>query len=154
MSMNINGLGSMMNMPVVTTSWFKSHICKKKSTLRFSLLWDFNTLPLYLKVQSAALSRPITQKRRIATQSANSNPPISFRQFQSTSLILHQPIPPSKAPAISATSESGTRTYLPSGTNHFPIGLSAPALTASTANFFPATQKNIIAASIAPSGQI
>ena len=75
-------------------------------------------------------------------------------QSQSTSPILHQPIPPSKAPAISATSESGTRTYLPSGTNHFPIGLSAPALTASTANFFPATQKNIIAASIAPSGQI
>lgn len=78
----------------------------------------------------------------------------AIRQSQSTSSILHQPIPPSKAPAISATSESGTRTYLPSGTNHFPIGLSAPALTASTANFFPATQKNIIAASIAPSGQI
>lgn len=83
-----------------------------------------------------------------------SNPPILIRQSQSTSPILHQPIPPSKAPAISATSESGTRTYLPSGTNLFPIGLSAPALTASTANFFPATQKNIIAASIAPSGQI
>ena len=78
----------------------------------------------------------------------------AIRQSQSTSLNLHQPIPPSKAPAISATSESGTRTYLPSGTNHFPIGLSTPALTASTANFFPATQKNIIAASIAPSGQI
>lgn len=78
----------------------------------------------------------------------------AIRQSQSTSPILHQPIPPSKAPAINATSESGTRTYLPSGTNHFPIGLSAPALTASTANFFPATQKNIIAASIAPSGQI
>ena len=78
----------------------------------------------------------------------------AIRQSQSASPILHQPIPPSKAPAISATSESGTRTYLPSGTNHFPIGLSAPALTASTANFFPATQKNIIAASIAPSGQI
>lgn len=83
-----------------------------------------------------------------------SNPPVAIRQSQSTSPILHQPIPPSKAPAISATSESGTRTYLPSGTNHFPIGLSTPALTASTANFFPATQKNIIAASIAPSGQI
>lgn len=78
----------------------------------------------------------------------------AIRQSQSTSPILHQPIPPSKAPAISATSESGTRTYLPSGTNHFPIGLSTPALTASTATFFPATQKNIIAASIAPSGQI
>ena len=119
-----------------------------------SLLLDFLASPRYLKVQSAALPLPTTQKRRIATQSANSNSPISFRQFQSTSLILHQPIPPSKAPAISATSESGTRTYLPSGTNHFPIGLSTPALTASTANFFPATQKNIIAASIAPSGQI
>lgn len=83
-----------------------------------------------------------------------SNPPVAIRQSQSTSPILHQPIPPSKAPAISATSESGTRTYLPSGTNHFPIGLSTPALTASTANFFPATQKNIIAASIAPSGQM
>ncbi len=106
----------------------------------FSLLLDFLLPPLRLKVNSATLPLPTTQKRRIAKQSA--------------SPILHQPIPPSKAPAISATSESGTRTYLPSGTNHFPIGLSAPALTASTANFFPATQKNIIAASIAPSGQI
>ena len=84
------------------------------------------------------------------SHSANSNPPVQFHYFHAS----HQPIPPSKAPAISATSESGTRTYLPSGTNHFPTGLSAPALTASTANFFPATQKNIIAASIAPSGQI
>ena len=106
----------------------------------FSLLLDFRVPPLRLKVHSATLPLPTTQKRRIAKQSA--------------SPILHQPIPPSKAPAISATSESGTRTYLPSGTNHFPTGLSAPALTASTANFFPATQKNIIAASIAPSGQI
>ena len=84
------------------------------------------------------------------SHSGNSNPPVQFHYFHAS----HQPIPPSKAPAISATSASGTRTYLPSGTNHFPIGLSAPALTASTANFFPATQKNIIAASIAPSGQI
>ena len=84
------------------------------------------------------------------SHSANSNPPVQFHYFHAS----HQPIPPSKAPAISATSESGTRTYLPSGTNHFPIGLSTPVLTASTANFFPATQKNIIAASIAPSGQI
>jgi len=106
----------------------------------FSLLLDFLVPPLRLKVHSATLPLPTTQKRRIAKQSA--------------SPILHQPIPPSKAPAISATSASGTRTYLPSGTNHFPIGLSTPALTASTANFFPATQKNIIAASIAPSGQI
>ena len=122
--------------------------------LSFSLLLDFRVPPLRLKVQSATLPLPSTQKRRIAKQSASRNPPILIRQSQSTSPILHQPIPPSKAPAISATSESGTRTYLPSGTNHFPIGLSAPALTASTANFFPATQKNIIAASIAPSGQI
>ena len=100
---------------------------------------------LHLKVQSAAISHSTTQKNADC---------FAIRQSQSTSLNLHQPIPPSKAPAISATSESGTRTYLPSGTNHFPIGLSAPALTASTANFFPATQKNIIAASIAPSGQI
>lgn len=84
------------------------------------------------------------------SHSGNSNPPVQFHYFYAN----HQPIPPSKAPAISATSESGTRTYLPSGTNHFPIGLSAPVLTASTANFFPATQKNVIAASIAPSGQI
>ena len=114
---------------------------------------DFRVPPLRLNVQSAALSRPTTQKRRIAirqSHSANSNPPVQFHYFHAS----HQPIPPSKAPAISATSESGTRTYLPSGTNHFPIGLSAPALTASTANFFPATQKNIIAASIAPSGQM
>ena len=120
----------------------------------FSLLLDFLVPPLRLKVNSATLPLPTTQKRRIAKQSASLNPPILIRQSQSTSPILHQPIPPSKAPAISATSESGTRTYLPSGTNHFPTGLSAPALTASTANFFPATQKNIIAASIAPSGQI
>ena len=120
----------------------------------FSLLLDFLVPPLRLKVNSATLPLPTTQKRRIAKQSASLNPPILIRQSQSTNQILHQPIPPSKAPAISATSESGTRTYLPSGTNHFPIGLSAPALTASTANFFPATQKNIIAASIAPSGQI
>ena len=115
-----------------------------------SLLLDFLASPRYLKVQSAALPLPTTQKRRIAKQSASRNPPVQFHYFHAS----HQPIPPSKAPAISATSESGTRTYLPSGTNHFPIGLSAPALTASTANFFPATQKNIIAASIAPSGQI
>ena len=120
----------------------------------FSLLLDFRASPLHFKVQSTAISRSSTQKRRIAKQSASLIPPILIRQSQSTSPILHQPIPPSKAPAISATSESGTRTYLPSGTNHFPIGLSAPALTASTANFFPATQKNIIAASIAPSGQM
>ena len=120
----------------------------------FSLLLDFLLPPLHFKVQSATLPLSTTQKRRIAKQSASRNPAILIRQSQSTSPILHQPIPPSKAPAISATSESGTRTYLPSGTNHFPIGLSAPALTASTANFFPATQKNIIAASIAPSGQI
>ena len=120
----------------------------------FSLLLDFLLPPLRLKVHSATLPLPTTQKRRIAKQSACLIPAILIRQSQSTSPILHQPIPPSKAPAISATSESGTRTYLPSGTNHFPIGLSAPALTASTANFFPATQKNIIAASIAPSGQI
>ena len=120
----------------------------------FSLLLDFRVPPLRLKVHSATLPLPSTQKRRIAKQSASRNPPILIHQSQSTSPILHQPIPPSKAPAISATSESGTRTYLPSGTNHFPIGLSAPALTASTANFFPATQKNIIAASIAPSGQM
>ncbi len=120
----------------------------------FLLLLDFLVPPLRFKVQSTTLPLPTTQKRRIAKQSASRNPPILIRQSQSTSPILHQPIPPSKAPAISATSESGTRTYLPSGTNHFPIGLSTPALTASTANFFPATQKNIIAASIAPSGQI
>ena len=135
-----------------------------------SLLLDFLLPPLRLKVQSSAISHSFwtssclpSASRSIPPRSRSpprkkgglqSNPPVAIRQSQSTSPILHQPIPPSKAPAISATSESGTRTYLPSGTNHFPIGLSAPALTASTANFFPATQKNIIAASIAPSGQI
>ena len=138
--------------------------------LHFSLLLDFLVPPLRLKVHSSALARSFwtssclpSASRSIPPRSRSpprkkgglqSNPPVAIRQSQSTSPILHQPIPPSKAPAISATSESGTRTYLPSGTNHFPIGLSAPALTASTANFFPATQKNIIAASIAPSGQI
>ena len=47
----------------------------------FSPLLDFLASPLRLKVQSAALSRPTTQKRRIAKQSASLNPPISFRQF-------------------------------------------------------------------------
>ena len=142
----------------------------------FSLLLDFLLPPLHFKVHSATLARsfwtsshlPSTSKSNPQlfpaphhakkadckairqSHSANSNPPVQFHYFHAS----HQPIPPSKAPAISATSESGTRTYLPSGTNHFPIGLSAPALTASTANFFPATQKNIIAASIAPSGQM
>ena len=136
----------------------------------FSLLLDFLASPRYLKVHSSTLSHSFwtsaclpSASRSIPPRSRSpprkkgglqSNPPVAIRQSQSTSPILHQPIPPSKAPAISATSESGTRTYLPSGTNHFPTGLSAPALTASTANFFPATQKNIIAASIAPSGQI
>ena len=151
-----------------------------------SLLLDFLLPPLHFKVHSAALSHPFwtfSSLLRFKVQSSalshsfwtsaclpsasrsnpprsrspqrkkgglQSNPPVQFHYFHAS----HQPIPPSKAPAISATSESGTRTYLPSGTNHFPIGLSAPALTASTANFFPATQKNIIAASIAPSGQI
>lgn len=122
--------------------------------LVFSLLLDFLLPPLHFKVQPAALPCPTTQKADCKairqSHSGNSNPPVQFHYFHAS----HQPIPPSKAPAISTTSESGTRTYLPSGTNHFPIGLSAPALTASTANFFPATQKNIIAASIAPSGQI
>ena len=151
-----------------------------------SLLLDFFLPPLHFKVHSAALSHPFwtfSSLLRFKVQSSalshsfwtsaclpsasrsnpprsrspqrkkgglQSNPPVQFHYFHAS----HQPIPPSKAPAISATSASGTRTYLPSGTNHFPIGLSAPALTASTANFFPATQKNIIAASIAPSGQI
>ena len=143
--------------------------------MHFSLLLDFLLPPLRFKVQSSAIShsfwtssclpsasRSIPPRSRSPprkkadckairqSHSANSNPPVQFHYFHAS----HQPIPPSKAPAISATSESGTRTYLPSGTNHFPIGLSAPALTASTANFFPATQKNIIAASIAPSGQM
>ena len=132
----------------------------------FSLLLDFRASPLHFKVQSTTLSRSFwTSAHLPSTSKSNpplflapprkkgglqSNPPVQFHYFHAS----HQPIPPSKAPAISATSESGTRTYLPSGTNHFPIGLSAPALTASTANFFPATQKNIIAASIAPSGQM
>ena len=47
----------------------------------FSLLLDFIMPPLHLKVQSAALARPTTQKRRIATQSASRNPPILIRQF-------------------------------------------------------------------------
>ena len=125
--------------------------------------WTFSCLPSTSKSNPPLFLAPPRKKGGLQSnppvairqsQSASRNPPVAIRQSQSTSPILHQPIPPSKAPAISATSESGTRTYLPSGTNHFPIGLSAPALTASTANFFPATQKNIIAASIAPSGQI
>ncbi len=150
----------------------------------FSLLLDFLCDFHRFNVQSDSFSRPFWTSTHLPSASTSipprflapprkkgglqSNPPVPIRQFQPATInppvptnqsgktvsIRHQPIPPSKAPAISATSESGTRTYLPSGINHFPIGLSAPVLTASTANFFPATQKNIIAASIAPSGQI
>ena len=132
----------------------------------FSLLLDFLLPLLRFKVQSSSPSLSFWTSSCLPSASKSnpprsrspprkkgglqSNPPVQFHYFHAS----HQPIPPSKAPAISATSESGTRTYLPSGTNHFPTGLSAPALTASTANFFPATQKNIIAASIAPSGQM
>ena len=150
MSMHINGLGNTYNDINTNSKQYKA--LKEKNWL--SGVIENLLVSYHFSVQSAALSHSTTQKRRIAKQSASRNPPILIHQSQSTSPILHQPIPPSKAPAISATSESGTRTYLPSGTNHFPIGLSTPALTASTANFFPATQKNIIAASIAPSGQI
>ena len=131
-----------------------------------SLLLDFLLPLLRFKVQSSSPSLSFWTSSCLPSASKSnpprsrspprkkgglqSNPPVQFHYFHAS----HQPIPPSKAPAISATSESGTRTYLPSGTNHFPTGLSAPALTASTANFFPATQKNIIAASIAPSGQM
>ena len=50
----------------------------------FSLLLDFLASPRYLKVQSAALPRPTTQKRRIAKQSASRNPAILIRQSNST----------------------------------------------------------------------
>ena len=50
----------------------------------FSLLLDFLTSPRYLKVQSAALPLPNTQKRRIAKQSASLFPPILIRQSNST----------------------------------------------------------------------
>ena len=69
-------------------------------------------------------------------------------------LLFHHPIPPSTAPAISATSARGTRIYFPSGRNQPPIFFSRPAFTAFSANSLSAIQKNIIAASIAPSGQI
>ena len=45
-----------------------------------SLLLDFLTSPLHFKVQSAALPRSSTQKRRIAKQSASRNPPILINQ--------------------------------------------------------------------------
>ena len=124
--------------------------------LHFCSFWTSSCLPSTSKSNPPLFLTPPQSpiRRYFSLHHAKKADCFAIRQSQSTSLNLHQPIPPSKAPAISATSESGTRTYLPSGTNHFPIGLSAPALTASTANFFPATQKNIIAASIAPSGQI
>ena len=50
----------------------------------FSLLLDFLASPRYLKVQSAALPLPTTQKRRIAKQSASLFPPILIRQSNST----------------------------------------------------------------------
>lgn len=46
----------------------------------FSLLLYFLLSPLHFKVQSTAISRSTTQKRRIATQSANSNPPVAINQ--------------------------------------------------------------------------
>ena len=47
----------------------------------FSLLLDFLMPPLRLKVHSATLPLPTTQKRRIAKQSASRNPPILINQF-------------------------------------------------------------------------
>ncbi len=44
----------------------------------FSLLLDFRVPPLRLKVHSATLPLPTTQKRRIAKQSASLNPPVSI----------------------------------------------------------------------------
>ena len=44
----------------------------------FSLLLDFLLPPLRLKVHSATLPLPTTQKRRIAKQSASRNPPVSI----------------------------------------------------------------------------
>lgn len=154
MSMNINGLGNTYNDINTNSRQYRVNCtpCQGHDGYNLTLsrpFWTSACLPSTSKSNPTLFPTPPRKKGGLQR-----NPPISFRQFQSTSLNLHQPIPPSKAPAISATSESGTRTYLPSGTNHFPIGLSAPALTAPTANFFPATQKNIIAASIAPSGQI
>ena len=46
----------------------------------FSLLLDFLVPPLRLKVHSATLPLPTTQKRRIAKQSASRNPPILINQ--------------------------------------------------------------------------
>ena len=46
----------------------------------FSLLLDFRVPPLRLKVNSATLPLPTTQKRRIAKQSASRNPPVSINQ--------------------------------------------------------------------------
>ena len=81
---------------------------------------------------------------------------ILCRQFANRMFAKQQyhPIPPSIAPATSATNASGTSTYFPSRINHLPTGLLVPLLTASSANLLSATQKNMIAASIAPSGQI
>ena len=49
----------------------------------FSLLLDFRAPPLRLKVHSATLPLPTTQKRRIAKQSASLNQPVqsSISQF-------------------------------------------------------------------------
>ena len=69
-------------------------------------------------------------------------------------LLYNHPIPPRTAPATSATNASGTSMYFPNGINHVPICFCLPRLTASSAKSFPATQKNMMAASIAPSGQI
>ena len=49
-----------------------------------SLLLDFLASPLRLKVQSATLPLPTTQKRRIAKQSASLIPAILIRQSNST----------------------------------------------------------------------
>ena len=79
---------------------------------------------------------------------------VTFVSTRSCIEIFYQPIPPSTAPATKAIKASGTKTYFPRGTKHGPIFLFLPLLTASTAKSFPATQKNIIAAIIAPSGHI
>ena len=116
---------------------------------------------------------PVKQKNLILHHRSMRFQFISLFSFQSNTSIqvlylscrikyLHSPVglfpplypmPPSSAPATNATNASGTSTYFPSTRNHAPIFFSRPVFTASSANSLSATQKNMIAASIAPSGQ-
>lgn len=68
--------------------------------------------------------------------------------------FLCHPIPPMKIPSKRTKKHTGQNTYLQTKKIFSPTGFLQPLFTCSTTYFFPNTQKNMIAASPAPNGQI